>query len=140
MNDLVQRENSGWPQANPISLKFLTLDGARLFNNVGQILQGDSRFIFKNILPISARNTTELRLLQMLESAVVDSVLHLPVLDKQSNLWAVGWDVDFKWGCILPARCGFEFFEMYNLLLCSIIDPNTGRYKSYHNNIVSVTT
>ena len=50
MNDLVQREYSGWPQANPISLKFLSLDGARLFNNVGKILRDDQRFIFKNIL------------------------------------------------------------------------------------------
>ena len=38
MNALVKRETDGWPEDNTITLKFLSPDDSKLFDNVGILL------------------------------------------------------------------------------------------------------
>ena len=136
MNGIVSREQDGWPQAHIISLKFLTIDGNRLFNRAGSAIKDDDRFYFKTLPPESIRDVTDSRVLDMLESSIVDSVLHLPILDNPSNLWSLGWDGKFTWGSALPPRCGFDFMELWANVVYSIIDSSTGNYRSFHHSWV----
>ena len=136
LDSIVKKESGGWPLSDIISLKYLTSDGNQLFNKAGEYVTSDSRFIFK-LLPVDCINDQgEIRVLQMLESSILDVVLHLPVLDKPSNLWALGWNPDFKWSETLPPRCAFDFAELLNIIVLSIFEADTGDYKSFHHSWV----
>jgi hypothetical protein len=136
MDKIVNSEINGWPNSHVISLKFLTMDGARLFNNAGILIAGDDRFVIKSLPSNCTIDITDIRVLQMLESSLIDIVLHLPVMDRPSNLWALGWDPDFKWSKTLPPRCAFDFAELLNILVLSIFETDTGDYKSFHHSWV----
>lgn len=136
LNGIVEREHKGWPVENPITLKFLTLEGQRLFNRAGEFIKNDERFRLRSIPDGCIAEASDVRVVEMLESAIIDVVLNLPVLDKSSNLWSLGWDRDFKWGNTMPSRCAFDFMECFATVIFSIIDSSTGEYRSFHHSWV----
>ena len=139
MDKIVENETSGWPIYHVISLKYLTLSGNRLFNNAGDLILRDDRFVLKLLSPNCTVDITDIRVMQMLESSLLDVVLHLPVLDRPSNLWSLGWDSEFKWGKTLPPRCAFDFAELFGTIVLCMFDPDTGDYKSFHHSWVSLS-
>ena len=136
LDSISETEVAGWPKANVITLKYLTNSGRQLFNNAGDIVRDDVRFAFKALSPNCTIDLVDIRVIQMLESSLLDVVLHLPVLGRPSNLWALGWDPEFKWGKTLPPRCAFDFAELWGTVVLCMIDSVTGEYRSFHHSWV----
>ena len=137
MDRIVETESKGWPLSDVISLKYLTLAGNQLFDKAGKLVQNDARFVFKELASKHVFDNSEVRVLQMLESSLLDVVLHLPVMDRPSNLWALGWDASFKWSQTMPPRCAYEFVELFGAIVFCLINSETGECKSFHHCKVS---
>jgi hypothetical protein len=84
------------------------LYGQRLFNRAGEVIKNDDRFKIRRIPEGSKTDLNDVRVVEMLEIAIIDVILNLPVLYKSSDLWSLGWDREFEWGSIMPPRCGFD--------------------------------